>query len=100
MWYSHVLSSSFVIRALLSDKSLVVKYCLDILQHLTLNAMRIFPELSLHCIAGDRGYDPFADMDYEAEARLRTFNIYDANYPARAARFDAMRRRRNSLRKR
>ena len=53
----------------------------------------------LHCIAGDRGYDPFADMDYEAEARLRTFNIYDANYPARAARFDAMRRR-NSLRKR
>ena len=38
-------------------------------------------------------------MDYEAEARLRTFNIYDANYPARAARFDAMRRR-NSLRKR
>merc|ERR1712117_482630 len=48
---------------------------------------------------GDRGYDPFADMDYEAEARLRTFNIYDANYPARAARFDAMRKR-NSLRTR
>merc|ERR1712117_25709 len=48
---------------------------------------------------GDRGYDPFADMVYEAEARLRTFNIYDANYPARAARFDAMRKR-NSLRKR
>jgi len=46
---------------------------------------------------GERGYDHFADMDYEAEARLRTFNLYDADYPARAARFDA---RRDSLRKR
>ena len=94
-----------MIRALLSDKSLVVKYILPgyfaaLDSECSARAIftPVFPNF-LPCIAGDRGYDPFADMDYEAEARLRTFNIYDANYPARAARFDAMRRR-DSLRKR
>ena len=41
------------------------------------------PSKFLIIFAGDRGYDAFADMDYEAEARLRTFNIYDANFPNR-----------------